>query len=405
MTRIKFFCISIFLFVALFYTTNYTQIKTNEDFTDLTRYYPLEIGNTFQFMKRRILSGGPPYTLLYKYEINKDSTFNGQKYYHMIERSGSIFWCRIDSTGKLFRYLSNDVLYMDFGLPSGTKFNGKTIYKDTVNIYGINTIRVRRGDEIWAYNLGQLYEYYEYYEFADYNKEYEELIQFMDVKDGKKQLFKQPYYPEFEINNLSADIYFLNVELKVNHVYSKFYSGYYLTELSFNYIDSVKLEGFYQKGDITINVLPVLLSNLQYTPNYSLSYPLEFELIYNGFKFFYKFSTKDKGMVPQYSFYPDSGYLQIEINEVSPNAFEISQNYPNPFNIKTKIEFKIPQNTFISIKVYDLLGNLVSSLIDEEKLAGIHEIEFDASNLASGIYYYQMRAGDFTETKKMILLK
>lgn len=81
------------------------------------------------------------------------------------------------------------------------------------------------------------------------------------------------------------------------------------------------------------------------------------------------------------------------------------QNFPNPFNPKTSIQYSVSGRQFISLKVYDLLGSEVATLVNEEKQAGNYEIEFDASNLTSGIYFYQMKTGELTHTKKMILLK
>lgn len=89
----------------------------------------------------------------------------------------------------------------------------------------------------------------------------------------------------------------------------------------------------------------------------------------------------------------------------APSEFSLSQNYPNPFNPVTTIKYNIPVNSFITLRVFDVLGNEVSILINEQKPAGKYEIEFDASGLPSGIYYYQLKTGEFVSTKKMILLK
>lgn len=92
-------------------------------------------------------------------------------------------------------------------------------------------------------------------------------------------------------------------------------------------------------------------------------------------------------------------------NIVIADGFELMQNYPNPFNPGTKIEFRIPHFGFVTLKVYDILGNEMAILVNEEKNAGIYQVSFDASNLPSGVYFYQLRAGSFIETKKMLLLK
>lgn len=98
---------------------------------------------------------------------------------------------------------------------------------------------------------------------------------------------------------------------------------------------------------------------------------------------------------------------------VIPNNFLLHQNFPNPFNPITKIKYTIPavilrqaqSDVFVTLKVYNVLGKEITTLVNEEKLAGSYEIEFDASGLSSGIYFYQLEAGTFVETKKMILLK
>jgi subtilisin family serine protease len=99
-----------------------------------------------------------------------------------------------------------------------------------------------------------------------------------------------------------------------------------------------------------------------------------------------------------------------EDNIVTPTDFALEQNYPNPFNPSTKIKFSIPKTSFTTLKIYDVLGNEVAILVNEEKTAGIYDVEFsaiggDAYTLPSGIYFYRMQAGNYVDTKKMILLK
>ena len=103
-----------------------------------------------------------------------------------------------------------------------------------------------------------------------------------------------------------------------------------------------------------------------------------------------------------------SQIVEVEIPFV--NKFSLSQNYPNPFNPVTKIKYSIPQNVRrktgnVSLKIYDVLGREVATLVNEEKPAGEYEVEFNGTALPSGIYFYQLRAGDFVETKKMVLIK
>jgi hypothetical protein len=94
-----------------------------------------------------------------------------------------------------------------------------------------------------------------------------------------------------------------------------------------------------------------------------------------------------------------------EESSFSPSRFLLHQNYPNPFNPNTRISFQLPSPGFVTLKVYDLLGNEVAMLVDEYLPTGTYKVSFDASSLSSGIYFYRIQAGSFIETKKMILLR
>ena len=85
--------------------------------------------------------------------------------------------------------------------------------------------------------------------------------------------------------------------------------------------------------------------------------------------------------------------------------FRLEQNYPNPFNSSTIISYQIPEISFITLKVYDILGNEIKTLVAEEKMPGIYQIEFFNSNLSSGVYLYRLRVNDYVNVKKMLLLK
>ncbi|MDP3831598.1 MAG: T9SS type A sorting domain-containing protein, partial [Ignavibacteriaceae bacterium] len=108
-----------------------------------------------------------------------------------------------------------------------------------------------------------------------------------------------------------------------------------------------------------------------------------------------------------------------ENNDVITKDFELYQNYPNPFNPTTKIKFSIPNvvqdlsrnskddnlSSLTSLKIYDILGKKVATLISGELSPGIYEVEFNGKELSGGIYFYQIRVGNFIETKKMVYLK
>jgi hypothetical protein len=110
----------------------------------------------------------------------------------------------------------------------------------------------------------------------------------------------------------------------------------------------------------------------------------------------------------------------VENENQSPYSFELFQNYPNPFNPSTKIKFTIPasslnpfskgEGTFVTLKVYDILGNEIVTLVNKELTAGEYEVEFTVAqvsrpDITSGVYFYQLKAGSFIQTKKMVLLR
>ncbi|MCH7964673.1 MAG: immune inhibitor A [Bacteroidetes bacterium] len=138
---------------------------------------------------------------------------------------------------------------------------------------------------------------------------------------------------------------------------------------------------------------------------------------YLSSEFKIRFQLESDGAVRKDGWYVDDiGILIYTIptskqdNVVRITQFELEQNYPNPFNPSTMIKYSIPSNvkhetSNVSLIVYDVLGNEVAILVNEEKIVGNYEIEFNANNLSSGIYYYRLVAGSYTDTRKMILLK
>ena len=88
-----------------------------------------------------------------------------------------------------------------------------------------------------------------------------------------------------------------------------------------------------------------------------------------------------------------------------PCNFSLAQNYPNPFNPSTKITFTLPKTESVKLEVYNALGQIVENLVEDKLQAGAHEIEFNARDLPSGVYFYRLQAGSFVDTKKMLLIK
>jgi hypothetical protein len=115
----------------------------------------------------------------------------------------------------------------------------------------------------------------------------------------------------------------------------------------------------------------------------------------------YSYRLKQIDYNGNYKYYELSGEVVIG----TPSKYTLSQNYPNPFNPSTSISYEIPASNFVSLKVYDMMGKEVANLVNGNQEAGFYTVKFDASKLASGIYFYKLQANDFTATKKLMLLK
>lgn len=122
--------------------------------------------------------------------------------------------------------------------------------------------------------------------------------------------------------------------------------------------------------------------------------------------YFYKIVAIDfSGNQSEYSEKVYALVTDIELDIEIPTIYDLAQNYPNPFNPSTLIEFSLPESGLVTLKIYNILGEEVATLINEMKAAGVFEVQFDASQLTTGIYIYRIKSGDFIATKKMLLVK
>jgi hypothetical protein len=160
-------------------------------------------------------------------------------------------------------------------------------------------------------------------------------------------------------------------------------------------IERAKLNS--QSGIHNLKFLKIGFINGNGNSNSPKNYSFTDEKLFGGRKFLYRLKQIDT----------DGKYKYSEIVEVEimPDKFELFQNYPNPFNPSTKIKYSVPQSSNIVIKVSDILGNEIETLVNEEKPIGTYELTWNAASLSSGIYFYQLQAGEFMQTRKMILLK
>lgn len=126
-----------------------------------------------------------------------------------------------------------------------------------------------------------------------------------------------------------------------------------------------------------------------------------------------KVTISDSSIYNNIDYYPDTSWVVInvlppilgtETKEIC-YTYKLEQNYPNPFNPSTIIRYEIPEQTFASLKIYDILGNEVATLANEEKRAGSYEVVFNSTKLSSGVYIYKLQTTKFIQTNKMTLIK
>jgi hypothetical protein len=121
-----------------------------------------------------------------------------------------------------------------------------------------------------------------------------------------------------------------------------------------------------------------------------------------NFPYFHKLSKLSIGALACLAFNVEISGIDSNIEAIE---YALKQNFPNPFNPSTTIYYSIPEFSFVTLILYDVLGNEIATLVNEEKVIGSYEVEFDATTLPSGIYFYKLQAGSFIETKKMVLIR
>jgi hypothetical protein len=399
-------------------------------------YFPLRVGNIYQYIKLNQTSYNTNYSLINR-TITRDTVIDNKIYYDYKFDVDSCWIRYSEIDNKLYTFYNNlERLYVDFNLVPNETFPHFNIYLHigalaTVNSGGVNLFSKNyqfKGynasfppplpscTEKFAEDLGI------YQTYLSRNGVYNGSDLIMAIlydSSGKAQYFSDHFKPQISVAPIvliNASNFYLS--FSVSHQYDEFPSGPPGTPLYF--IQSVKFESFYSKADSIISV-PTFNAVYHSAINWSATKSLDTMLLKNGFNYNYRIKATDRGLIPETSYSPDSGYYQcvwdftsdVVEDDIEVHDYSLSQNYPNPFNPSTSIQYAIGSTQFVSLKVYDVLGNEVATLVNEYRDAGTYELEFNAEKLSSGVYYYQLRAADpstgseqgFIETKKMILLK
>lgn len=396
------------------------DINGSVEILEDTSYIPLQNNNRYQYILT-IYGGGTFFSYLRYGIVSNDTLMNNHKYYlHSIREVNH--WLRYsEEDNKLYKWMNeSDLIYMDFNKEPGDTFihldsavpatvlGGDTsLFSMTIPYKGFRLPLIGPSGtnkrELFAKGIGIFYSRFEMpSSIGSTNSTYSLIMAIQYDSSGNSHNFTNHIRPQISVTPITLiDSSKFKLNYSVTHEFDRIYPP---GHVSLSFIEFIKLESYYSKKDSVIE-LPVI--------NASEVMNLDTLLMKNGFSFNYRIVAKDKGIIPETSYAPDTGYYkcvwngptEIEDNNQSLQTFSLSQNYPNPFNPSTKISWQSPVGGHQTLKVYDVLGREVAILINESKDAGSYEVEFDGSQLASGVYYYRLKVGEFVETKKMMVIK
>ncbi len=182
--------------------------------------------------------------------------------------------------------------------------------------------------------------------------------------------------------------------------------------MGYSYITDARIEYYISGNDNSVDTVSIPLEVSETTDLYSIEIPYDIKSVQQGDKLHIRYFAKDNSLIPNEVCYPandwfiyDYNIVGVKSNDNNPYNYGLNQNYPNPFNPETTFKFSLKEAGNTKLAVYNILGQEVAILVNNNLSAGNHEIKFDASALTSGMYVYRIESGSFTDTKKMLLLK
>lgn len=399
-------------------------------------YFPLVIGNSWQYIGESSSSDGIRSKTNYYQKLIKvvsDTLMNGKQYYK-VDSNGEISFYRYGADNKLYIWRNSaEMLYMDFNLISGdtftynnilanvydgyvTKFGNERFYKG----YGYSEFPAMRMNRRFIDSIGLWYEDFKENGPMGSQVSWNSTIGYASVLVGDSiRYYSSNNIPQIIDTPLSiTKTPEIAMKFKVTHPYSRFSSS----GTSLDFIQSVWVEYFYSNDASSTKKESIDAQVIPNSTDWTVSFSLDTVLMNHGYKLYYSIRAKDKALIPTTVVSPETGYYELIYDPILSNikneeenhlSFNLSQNYPNPFNPMTVISWQLAVGAKVSLKVFDILGNEVATLVNEEQQAGHHSINFNTTynnqqttnNLPNGVYFYQLRAGSFVQTKKMILLK
>ena len=379
------------------------------DFQTLTsdsNWFPLHVGNTY-FFRKSILSYFEIKSTYYSIVYSDTTTINNLLH---IGKSPNRFY-HYDTLNQVGR--ENGYVILDARVPNGSVIGYTTYTHGFTTQYG-DTLPTRKmsGSSSWdvfSLGVGQYRNGYSYSEHGGYWQD-ETLLCALIYRNGN-WIKVGVQGPRITINppTLVTTPTF-KIEATIEHKYNGI--AFCGIHGSHHFTDYRMYHSFYSDGTDTI-----------FNPSYQIPLPcsthiasiqVEFDTtLVKTHSYYFKIHLKDNGLWPQEKFFPDTGYFKIDyrpmvgvLDETEiPKAFSLSQNFPNPFNPVSTITVMLPESMHADVILYNMLGEKVKTLHSGMMSAGANHVELNASDLSSGLYYYTLRAGGFTDVKKCVVLK
>ncbi|MFH0736300.1 MAG: T9SS type A sorting domain-containing protein [bacterium] len=393
-----------------------------------TCFFPLCIGNKWQYHDvAEVAEGGVYYYCYYlkEIEVTDEQQFNNLTYYKYDNK-----WVRYDKE-ELKAYIlidSVESIYVDFSpddIHYQSYFGTVSVIGKTLDIFG--DINFCIGFNYSNYFSSTSYSYYFKDRFglvysestssgpvASGSRHSNTIIGFFCADTNMGSTIYDSAQPTIELTGATLSSS-LSIKADIKHKYSHETHRVGVTPYTSygcSFIRSVFLDYVYFNGIDTIPGAKIEMNDITEI-KYQLITQINNNLLSQGYSLYYKIIATDKAVIPHTVSYPANGYnkfttVGVDNNEITgnPSYYLLNQNYPNPFNPTTTIEFSIPKQENVKLIVYDILGKEINTLINKEMGAGNHKVEFNATGLSSGIYFYKLKcSGLETITKKMILAK
>lgn len=399
------------------------EFKVN--FADtLDNYVQLNVGNKFLYEKITTNNNGEKQFEYDLREITGSSLFYGKEYY-MFKNDPA--YKSYDPERKRL-YLCNyskEVIGMDFMFLTGRersldKLDGTSRYikilSDTTSYYGSNkflkgykTIGALDPDEteLYAKGIGLYYELKENqtdsliveYKLIE-SKHFDESINDFIV-------YQHDYTPV--VNSVTHQLFdYDSLKIKISATHKLDENENDIPRESF--LKDIRIIYHYKKDGVTTEEDTIRTSEIVINQDTDIKLMFDSLKVAEGYNFYYYVDVWDKSINSHVKRFPEEGYMSVILTGIDGNGltnidYSLEYNYPNPFNPSTTISYSIKEAGSVLLEVYDILGARVATLVNEEKSPGKYEVKFNASGFSSGMYFYKITSGEFTEVKKMILMK